>query len=128
MKPDEAYMAQFRPLIDACREAIHGLKLHNVDAAKLLVCAEEWPNAEGLTVLGVPVVLRSFGRGWVDAHGPRESGFGLRFTAPIGEIQEGGVWPRALFCRACADIIGRDGETDGKCEACARVLRTGRPE
>lgn len=84
MKPDEAYMAQFRPLIDACREAIHGLKLHNVDAAKLLVCAEEWPNAEGLTVLGVPVVLRSFGRGWVDAHGPRESGFGLGFTAPIG--------------------------------------------
>lgn len=127
MKPEEAYMAQFRPLIDACRAAIRGLKEHNVDATELRVDAAEWPKAEGLTVLGVPVVLRSFGRGWVDARGRRDNGFGLGFTAPI-EPREGNVCPRALFCRSCADIIGSGGETDGKCEACARVLRTGRPE
>ena len=83
MKLDEAYMAQFRPLIDACREAIRGLKQHNVDATELRVCAAEWPNAQGLTVLGVPVVLRSFGRGWVDARGRRDSMHGFGFTAPI---------------------------------------------
>ena len=94
MKHGEAYMVQFRPLIDACREAIRGLKQHDVDATELRVCAEEWPNAEGLTVLGVPVVLRSFGRGWVDARGRRENGYGLGFTAPIGELREGGHWPR----------------------------------
>lgn len=91
----DAYVEQFRPLIDACREAIRGLKQHNVDATELRVCAAEWPNAEGLTVLGVPVVLRSFGRGWVDARGRRENGFGLGFTAPIGELREAGAWPRA---------------------------------
>ena len=74
-------MSGVAELIEACREAIDGLKReHNIDAEELWVCAEEWPQAKGMTVLDVPVVLRVYGRGSVSAHG-RAGGFG--FPAPI---------------------------------------------
>lgn len=80
-----------RRLVEACHEAIGGLKRwHNVDATELWVCGEEWPQAKGMTVLDLPVVLRAFGRGTASAHG-KAGGFGFVFTAPIQPRWESGL-------------------------------------
>lgn len=84
-------MSGVAELLDACREAINGLKReHNVDAEELWVCAEEWPQVTGMIVLDVPVVLRAYGRGSVSAHG-RAGGFGFVFPAPIRGLQRWGA-------------------------------------